>query len=192
MLNTQIQYWANVETKRHNMQYEDETKRHNLEQETQNWEDLRRKELEYWQTVKYQAEQIGVLHDQLKETIRHNKASEKIGSKQAQAAINSSIAAMRTASANLQNAYSNALNATSKRKEAGAAVKKAASEVRRNTAETSYKEKAAKYYVWTDVIPKYLNIANDVAKNVGSLPTGKLGKLGKVSAIKKGLAASLK
>lgn len=190
MLNTQIQYWANVETKRHNQAYEDETKRHNLETETQNWEDLRRKELEYWQAVKYQSQQIGVMYDELKETIRHNKASEKIGSKQAQAAINSSIAAMRTASANLQNAYSNAMNATTKRKEAGAAVKKAQSEIRRNTAETKYKEKAAKYYVWTDVIPKYLNVGTEIAKGIGSaLPARKLGK---VSAIKKGLASSLK
>lgn len=175
MLNTQIQYWANQETKRHNM-----------EQETQNWEDLRRKELEYYQTVKYQAEQIGFMYDELKETTRHNIQSEKISRKQAAAAYNSSIAAMRSATANLQNAMTNLKNAHTKRLEyqSTKAFQEAQSyKLRQDAAKT---KKQTKYYVWTDVIPKYLNAGATALKIAG----GSAAKLGKVSSIKKGLKAS--
>lgn len=182
MLSTQISYWANQESKRHN-----------LEQETQNWEDLRRRELEYLQTVKYQAQQIGYMYDELKETIRHDKATEKINLKQAKAAYNSSIAAMRTASANLANAMTNAKNATTKRKEyestaayQSAMSYKAKQEAKAKKTETKYKSKQTKYYVWTDVVPKYLNAGSETLKIIG----GSVPKLGKVSSIKKGLKAS--
>lgn len=176
MLNTQIQYWANVENKRHN-----------IETETQTWEDLRRRELEYWQTVKYQSEQIGVLYDQLKETTRHNKAQEKIGMKQAKAAINSSIAAMRTASANLQNAYTNAKNATTKRKEYESTAKyqKAMSDKARS--ESQYKSKQTKYYVWSDVVPQYLNIGTKAIDAVVSSVTKSKAAKDPIKNIKKAL-----
>lgn len=182
MLNTQIQYWANQESKRHN-----------IEQETQNWEDLRRRELEYWQTVKYQAQQIGFMYDELKETTRHNRASEKISAKQAKASLLSASAALKSASANLQNAYTNAVNATTKRKEYESTAKyqkamsdKAKSEKKAKQAEAKYTAKQTKYYVWSDVVPKYLNAGSTALKAIG----GPASKLGKVSTIKKGLKAS--
>lgn len=142
MLNTQVQYWANVEQKRHNLATEKQTdatiqeqKRHNVKTETQtdtslaetarhnvvqeqfNWANLE-------ETARHnvQSEQLGwsTLSETTRHNVateseinRHNKVQESIGWSGAQSQRISALASQQQAQAAMMNARTNQNVATS-------------------------------------------------------------------------------
>lgn len=111
MLNTQVQYWALQETKRHDLVTEsiqrdtlNESIRHNTKSESQI--DFQNMETQRHNMI---TEQFN--WSTLNESIRHNKQMEGIGWTNAKAAQTQAAASMKQAQAALQNAATNRVNA---------------------------------------------------------------------------------
>jgi hypothetical protein len=163
MLSTQVSYWANKESARHN-----------LVSEEQNYTDLVRKR-----------DELNLNIQSLGETIRHNKELELISKTQAAAALKQAEASMKQAAvakkraeadiklakANVEVARANVGLSNSKTLLTNAQTantrtntSKQKSETRKTKQETKVTAKRDKYFVITDIInPMFSNIAKVVS-----------------------------
>lgn len=129
MLHTQVAYWANKETHRHNLATEAATVR-DLERKEQELQvsirDLERKEKETESTIWKNKQEVQIKKGELAELKRHNVKTESNQYKQAVAALKQAEAALKNAETNRKNLANLRMQAQASLEQARAATRNAA------------------------------------------------------------------